>query len=414
MVRAYRGCLHPTAPAPPLSNHSRVGLRTRPTPDQPSRLALSMPTAPAPRAKTRKKTLLPQEEAHIVYKDPARQAEMAGLRYATDQGAGIIRKPTRAGNFTYRDAKAQKITDPKTLDRISGFVIPPAWTDVWISPSAHTHLQVTGHDALGRKQYRYHPAWDEMRSLTKFSRLRTFGEKLGPLREQFQKDLRRPALDREKVVALVLTLMDQSFIRVGNKEYAKKDGKSKASYGLTTLQDQHVAIDGADVNFSFVGKKGVPHDVTLHDARLARLVRKCKEIPGQHLFQYYSADGQKHALESGDVNEYLHRHTGLQLSAKDFRTWGGTVKMAGCLEAVLHAEPDLAPEKVIRKAVQEVATDLGNTPSVCSKYYIHPQVVKLFKSGQLIEYFRQNDAKANPGNPLSPLERLVLKMLKTA
>lgn len=373
-----------------------------------------MSTAATARPKTRKKTLLPQDEAHIVYKDPARQAEMAGLRYATDAGPGLTRTASRAGKFTYHDAKGQKITDPKVLDRIASFVIPPAWTEVWISPSANTHLQVTGHDALGRKQYRYHPAWDAMRSLTKFSRLRTFGEKLVPLREQLAKDLRRPALDREKVVALVLTLMDQSFIRVGNKEYAKKNGKTKPSYGLTTLQDKHVDVHGGDVKFSFVGKKGVPHDVTLHDARLARLVRKCKEIPGQHLFQYYSADGQRHALESGDVNEYLHRHTGLALSAKDFRTWGGTVKMVGCLEAVLHEEPDLTPEKVIKKAVKEVATGLGNTPTVCSKYYIHPQVVELFKSGELIEYLRKHDAEAQPGDLLSPIERLVLKMLEQA
>ena len=238
-----------------------------------------MPTAAAAHPKARKKTLLPQEEAHIMYKDPARQAEMAGLRYGSDQGAGITRKPTRAGKFTYHDAKGQKITDPKVLDRIASFVIPPAWTEVWISSSPNTHLQVTGHDALGRKQYRYHPAWDAMRSLTKFSRLRTFGEKLGPLREQLDKDLRRPGLDRERVVALVLTLMDQSFIRVGNKEYAKKNGKSKPSYGLTTLQDKHVDIHGGDVNFSFIGKKGVPHDVTLHDARLPAWCASARKFP---------------------------------------------------------------------------------------------------------------------------------------
>ena len=368
-----------------------------------------MPLATAPRPKTRKKSLAPQDEAHIVYKDPARQAQMAGLRYATDQGAGLARKPTRAGNFTYHDAKGQKITDPKTLDRIAGFAIPPAWTAVWISPSATTHLQVTGHDNLGRKQYRYHPAWDEMRSLTKFSRLHTFGEKLGPLRQQLNKDLRRPALDREKVVALVILLMDQSFIRVGNKEYAKKNN----SYGLTTLHDEHVAIEGANVNFAFTGKKGVEHNVTLHDARLARLVRKCKEISGQHLFQYYAADGQPHTLESGDVNEYLHRHTGLALSAKDFRTWGGTVKMVERLEVVLHEEPDLAPEKAVKKALIEVATSLGNTPTVCSKYYIHPQVVESFHSGQLVKLLRQHGAEAPAGHPLSSVERLVLKLLKT-
>ena len=370
-----------------------------------------MPATTAAHPKTRKKALPPQEEAHILYKDPARQAQMAGLRYATDQGPGLSRKATRAGKFAYYDAHGEKISDAKTLERIGSFVIPPAWTEVWISPSATTHLQVTGHDSLGRKQYRYHPAWDEMRSLTKFSRLHTFGEKLEPLRQQLKKDLARPALDHDKVVALVITLMDQSFIRVGNKEYAKKKGAKKASYGLTTLRDGHVDVHGADVNFAFIGKKGVPHDVTVHDARLARLVRKCKEIPGQHLFQYYSKDGQRHAHESGDVNEYLHRHTGLALSAKDFRTWGGTVKMAGCLEAVLRDEPELAPEKVIKKAVKEVAGNLGNTPTVCSKYYIHPQVVELFKSGQLIEFLRQHDAEATPGDLLAPVERLVLKML---
>ena len=369
-----------------------------------------MSTAATPRPKSRKKTLVPQEEAHILYKDPARQAQMAGLRYATDQGPGLARKVTRAGNFTYYDVKGLKIADAKILDRITSFVIPPAWTEVWISPSATTHLQVTGFDSLGRKQYRYHPAWDEMRSLTKFSRLHTFGEKLAPLREQLNKDLRRPALDREKVVALVLLLMDQSFIRVGNKEYAKKNN----SYGLTTLHDKHVAIEGGQVNFSFVGKKGVAHNVTLQDARLARLVRKCKEIPGQHLFQYYTTDGQHHALESGDVNEYLQRHTGLALSAKDFRTWGGTVKMVECLETVLREEPELAPEKAVKKAVKEVATGLGNTPTVCSKYYIHPHVVELFKAGWLIEYLRKHDAETKPGDLLSPVERLVLKMLKSA
>ena len=373
-----------------------------------------MPRAAAAQPKARKKTLPPQDEAHVLYKDPARQARMAGLRYATDQGPGLTRKATRAGKFAYYDAHGQKISDAKTLDRISSFVIPPAWTEVWISPSATTHLQVTGHDSLGRKQYRYHPAWDEVRSLTKFSRLRTFGEKLEPLRQQLRKDLGRPVLDHDKVVALVVTLMDQSFIRVGNKEYAKDSGDKKASYGLTTMQNNHVDVHGSSVNFAFVGKKGVAHDVTVRDARLARLVRKCKEIPGQHLFQYYTKDGHRRALESGDVNEYLHRHTGLALSAKDFRTWGGTVKMVGCLEAVLREEPDLAPEKVIKKAVKEVAIDLGNTPAVCSKYYIHPQVVELFKSGQLVESLRQYDAQASSDDLLSPVEQLVLKMLADA
>ena len=374
-----------------------------------------MPPTATAHPKTRKKALLPQEEAHIAYKDPARQARMAGLRYATDQSPGLTRKATRAGKFAYYDAHGRKISDAQTLDRINSFVIPPAWTQVWIAADPRLHLQATGYDAAQRKQYRYHPAWDATRSLTKFSRLRTFGEKLRPLRQQLQHDLARPALDREKVVALVLTLMDKSFIRVGNKEYAQENGKSaEPTYGLTTLQNEHVDFKGADVRFVFVGKKGVKHDVTLHDRKLARLVKKCKEIPGQHLFQYYSADGQLHALESGDVNGYLHQHTGLALSAKDFRTWGGTVKMVECLESVLHEEPELAPEKVIKKATKTVASNLGNTPTVCSKYYIHPQVVALFKAGQLVEYLRRHDARAASDDLLSPVERLVLNMLAEA
>ena len=372
-----------------------------------------MPTdSAAARPKTPKKYLAPllAEEAHALYKDPARTARLAGLRYATDAGAGFTRQFDAEGNVHYLDAQGQPIEDEKKLARIHSFVIPPAWTEVWIAASATAHLQVTGHDSLGRKQYRYHPAWDELRSLTKFSRLRAFGEKLAALRAQLSKDLSRKELDREKVVALVLTLMDQSFIRVGNEEYAKKN----KSYGLTTLRDRHVAVHGQDVQFSFVGKKGVAHDVTIHDRRLARLVQKCKEIPGQHLFQYYSADGQRHALESGDVNHYLQEKTGLALSAKDFRTWGGTVKMVQCLETVLHEEPDLAQDKALKKAVEEVATGLGNTPTVCSKYYIHPQVVELFKSGQLVKYLRRYDADPTENDLLSSTEHLVLDMLAEA
>ncbi len=366
---------------------------------------------PVPQPKTRKKRLVPQEEAHLLYKDPARQAELAGLHYAHDHAPGLHRKAGRTGKFSYYAADGAKISDPQILARIAGYVVPPAWTAVWIAADPLAHLQVTGLDAAGRKQYRYHPAWDATRSLTKFERLHTFGEQLEPLRRQLRQDLARPGLPREKVIALVLTLMDQSFIRVGNKEYAQANGKAKPSYGLTTLQDDHVSFSGDDVRFAFVGKKGVPHDVTLHDRKLVRLVRKCKEIPGQHLFQYYSADGQRHALESGDVNRYLHEKTGLALSAKDFRTWGGTVKMVACLEAGLREAPDLAPEKAIKRAVLDVAAGLGNTPTVCAKYYIHPQVVALFRSGELLAHLGKPDAPAKPDDLLSPIERRVLALL---
>ena len=369
----------------------------------------TMPTPAAPpRPKTRKKHLPPIAElaAHELYKDPARQAELAGLRYATDAGPGLRREAGKDG-FLYFDAKGHKIEDEKTLTRIQSFVIPPAWADVWIAPNPSFHLQVTGHDAAGRKQYRYHPAWEAARSLTKFSRLLAFGQQLGELRRHLRRDLARPGLDRNKVVALVLTLLDQSFIRIGNEEYAKKN----QSYGLTTLLDKHAHIEGSDVRFEFVGKKGVAHDVTIHDRKLAGLVRKCREIPGQHLFQFYGSDGQRHPLESGHVNDYLHQHTGLALSAKDFRTWGGTVKMVECLENVLNGDVEMAPDKAIRQATKEVAGRLGNTPTVCSKYYIHPQVTELFKSGRLIEYLRRHDADPQDQDDLSPTEHLVLEML---
>ncbi|QIL74693.1 DNA topoisomerase IB [Hymenobacter sp. HDW8] len=369
-----------------------------------------MPTTSTLRPKTKKKHLPPLEEAHELYKDPARQAELAGLRYQADTKPGIRRQPGPDGTFTFLTAKGEKITDEKSLARLQNFVIPPAWTDVWIAPSASAHLQVTGRDAKGRKQYIYHPAWDQARSLTKFSRLLAFGEALPALRQRLQQDLKRQGLDKQKVIALVLTLMDQSFIRIGNKEYAKKN----KSYGLTTLRDRHVQISGDEVRFSFVGKKGVAHDVALHDRRLARMVRKCKEIPGQHLFQYYAADGHRQELESGDVNQYLQDVTGIALSAKDFRTWGGTVKMVECLESVLHEEPDLPKDKVLKRAVKDVASGLGNTPTVCSKYYIHPQVVELFQSDKLIDYLRQHDIDPTENDILSPTEHMVLHMLRTA
>jgi len=366
-----------------------------------------MSTTSQPQRKTKKKRLLPLPDSHELYKDPARQAELAGLRYRTDTKPALTRKAGRDGTFTYYTAKGEQITDEKTLARINSFVIPPAWTDVWISDTANSHLQVTGRDAKGRKQYRYHPAWDQARSLTKFSRLRAFGEKLAELRLQMQKDLARPQLDKTKVVALVLMLMDRSYMRVGNKEYAKEN----KTYGLTTLRDKHVQVSGGEVRFAFVGKKGVAHDLTIQDRKLARLVQKCKEIPGQHLFQYYAPDGHRAELESGDVNEYLQQVTGLQLSAKDFRTWGGTVKMVECLEAVINEEPEFPKPKTLKRAIKDVAQELGNTPTVCSKYYIHPQVVELFNSDKLIDYLRRHDADPAKNDLLTPTEHMVLDML---
>lgn len=348
-----------------------------------------------------------KNELHALHAAPAKSAEWAGLRYTTDEKLGITRKKAGTG-FYYLDKKGEKVTDEKTLDRIKKLVIPPAWTDVWISPIAKGHLQATGRDEKGRKQYLYHTQWQQVRSLTKFGRMIAFGRHLPVLREKIKKDIETRKLDRQKVTALALTLIDNALIRVGNRHYAK----SNKSYGLTTLRDRHVKINGSSMKFSFKGKKGVEHEIDVNDRRLARLVKKCKDIPGYDLFQYYNEDGERQTLESGDVNEYLQEVTSEDFTAKDFRTWGGTVRMVQCLEQVLDENPDLGKEKSIKEAVKMVAKGLGNTPTVCSKYYIHPEVVNLFREDKLLKYLKKHDATASKNEYLSGTEELLLKMLE--
>ncbi len=345
-----------------------------------------------------------------LYRDSVRSARDAGLRYFADDRPGLSRR--RAGKgFAYYAADGHRLADAATRARIESLVIPPAWTDVWISPAANGHLQATGRDARGRKQYRYHPQWATGRAETKFERLRTFGAVVLPaLRARIEQDLRRRgALTRERVVAVVLTLMDEANIRVGNREYAR----TNESFGLTTFLDDHVQVRGQTLKFAFVGKKGVAHTVQLRDRRLARLVQQCQDIPGQQLFQYFDDAGQPHGIDSGDVNDYIRAAGGADFTAKDFRTWGGTVRLVECLETQLAQTPDLAPDSALRAATRAVAAHLGNTPTVCSKYYIHPHIVALFQDGRLIEYLRQhNPETAPPDDLLTPLERLVLRMLE--
>ncbi|MDX5347959.1 MAG: DNA topoisomerase IB [Hymenobacteraceae bacterium] len=349
-----------------------------------------------------------KQDAHALYADPEKSAAVAGLRYYPDTKQGISRKRAGTG-FYYINAKGEKISDQKTLDRIKKLVIPPAWTDVWICPSANGHIQATGRDTKGRKQYLYHPNWQQARSSTKFSRLIEFGKNLPKIREQLKHDLLLKKLSKKKVTAIAVYLLDHSLIRIGNRYYAD----TNKSYGLTTMRDKHVKIEGAQVRFRFIGKKGVEHEVALHDRRLARLVKKCKDIPGYDLFQYYDEEGQRHVLESGDVNDYLCNLTDFDFTAKDFRTWGGTVRMVECLETVLQQQPDLPKEKCVKEAVKLVAKSLGNTPSVCSKYYIHPQVINLFHEDKFMNYLRRHNATEIDRNEgLSPMEQLVIKMLK--
>ncbi|MCP2045078.1 DNA topoisomerase IB [Pontibacter sp. HSC-36F09] len=348
-----------------------------------------------------------KKELHNLYKDPALSAEWAGLRYTSDEKPGLTRNKAGTG-FYYLDHKGEKVTDEKTLERIKKLVIPPAWTEVWIAKTARGHLQATGRDDKGRKQYIYHPEWQHARNLTKFGRMITFGKSLPALRDQIQKDIQSRHLDKRKVTALVVSIMDNALIRIGNRAYAK----SNKSYGLTTLRDRHVTFNGSTVTFAFVGKKGVEQKIDLKDRRLAQLVKKCKDIPGYDLFQYYDEDGERQTLESGDVNEYLREVTAYDFTAKDFRTWGGTVRMVECLERVIDENPEIDKEKGIKEAVKEVAKGLGNTPTVCSKYYIHPEVVNLFREDKLMSFLKKHDPTKSKIEHLSSMEHFVLKMLE--
>jgi DNA topoisomerase-1 len=351
----------------------------------------------------------PLEDVHQLYADPVQSASVAGLRYLPDTRPGFRRQPIRDG-FRLVNAEGEEITDPKHLDRVKKLVIPPAWTDVWISPSPNGHIQATGRDQKGRKQYIYHPKWRHTRSLTKFGRMIAFGEKLPLLRARIQQDLAGKELNKAKITAIVVNLLDHSLIRIGNKYYAK----SNKSYGLTTLRDKHVQIAGSNIRFRFVGKKGVEHEIDIRDRRLANLVKKCKDIPGYDLFQYYDEAGNRCPLDSGDVNEYIQQISQADFTAKDFRTWGGTTLMVQCLEQLIDQQPELKKEKTVKEAYKQVAKSLGNTPSVCSKYYVHPQVVNLFQEDKLFDYLKTHDAPAREDPFFSSTENLVLHMLRQA
>src|SRR4030088_2854705 len=299
------------------------------------------------------------EAAELV--DPVESARAAGLRYVFDQSPGIRRK--RVGKaFTYMDGDGRTIRDAETIRRIKSRAIPPAWTDVWICPDPRGHLQATGRDARGRKQYRYHPRWREVRDAVKYDRMLAFAEALPKIRERTDRDLERPGMPREKALATVIRLLEETRIRVGNDEYRKENG----SYGLTTLLNRHVNVIGADVRFSFRGKSGKHHTVELHDRRMARIIKRFLEIPGQELFQYVDENGEAKAIDSADVNDYLREITGEDFTAKDFRTWAGTTLPARFLReataAAAEAVTSRGAKKQLVRAIARVADELGNTP----------------------------------------------------
>ncbi len=335
--------------------------------------------------------------------DDARQsAQLAGLVYVTDASPGITRR-RRGRGFSYHHPEGDLVSDDDR-QRAEGLVIPPAWEDVWICPDPRGHLQATGRDAAGRKQYRYHPAWRRVRDEAKYARLPRFGETLPALREQVEADLRRRTHDRRKVLALAVRLLDETLIRIGNPQYAEG-----GSFGLTTLRDRHVDFGNGAVRFCFVGKSGKEHDLELRDQRLARLVKACRDIPGYTLFQYY-AEGGKRAIDSGDVNEYLREITGEAFSAKVFRTWGGTVLSARALKARGAPESEDDVERQIREVCKEVAEALGNTVAVCRNYYMHPGIIEAHREGRLIPALKKRN-RGNTTRWLEPEEAVVVELL---
>ncbi|WP_254657097.1 hypothetical protein [Sphingobium fuliginis] len=341
--------------------------------------------------------------------DAQEAAENAGLVYVTDDSPGIVRQPYR-GKFRYRDARGNVVTDEKTLKRIASLAIPPAYTDVWICPKANGHIQATGRDAKGRKQYRYHPRFREVRDSTKYEHMLDFAKALPGVRERIDADLKKRGLPREKVLAAVVHLLETTMIRIGNADYAKQN----KSYGLTTLQDRHVAIEGAELRFNFKGKSGKQWRLKLKDRRIAKIVKASQDLPGQHLFQYVGEDGAQYEVTSNDINAYLREISGTDITAKDFRTWNGTVLAALALSEYEKVDSQAAAKRNVRTAIEAVASRLGNTPTVCRKCYIHPEVFESYLSDELVLEARDAVEKElrEDLSRLRPEEAVVLAFLQ--
>jgi DNA topoisomerase I len=331
-----------------------------------------------------KKDRLPVEAAL----DPEVAAKQAQLRYVDDSAPGITRHKARNG-FDYRLPDGALVHDIDTLKRIRSLAIPPAWTDVWICLHSNGHLQATGRDARGRKQYRYHPRWREVRDEAKYSKLLIFTRVLPQLRARVEEDLKRPGLERERVLAAIVRLMELTFFRIGNSEYAK----SNKSFGLTTLRDRHVAIEGSRIHISFRGKSGKHHETDINDRRLARIVKDCRDLPGYELFQYVDEEGERHTVGSAEVNEYLREITGEEITAKDFRTWAGTQLAAEALREFEAFDSEAERKRAVVRAVEKVAKHLGNTPTICRRCYIHPAVLEGYLDGSMLQALAENTRK---------------------
>ena len=340
--------------------------------------------------------------------DPIEAAEEAGLRYVSDTQPGYTRKANGEA-FEYFDTDRKSIRDEQRLARIRRLAIPPAWSEVWICRSPNGHIQATGRDARRRKQYRYHDRWREMRDANKYERLASFGKALPKIEQRLRKDLALPGLSREKVLATVVQLLEQSLIRIGNEEYAREN----KSFGLTTMLDRHVDVKGSKLRFRFRGKSGRQHEVDVTDRRIARIVSRLQDLPGQSLFQCVDDEGKVRDITSQDVNEYLRKITGEDFTAKDFRTWAGTVLAAIALSTAGAFETKKQAKANVKNAIGAVAKILGNTPAVCRECYIHPSVVEAYFNGNFINSFKaKTEEEVEKEIDLASAQVAVLKLLQ--
>jgi DNA topoisomerase I len=341
--------------------------------------------------------------------DPKDAAESAGLRYVTDKQPGIRRKKAGSG-FTYSRVDGARLTDREALNRIKRLAIPPAWTDVWICPFGNGHIQATGRDAKGRKQYRYHTRFREVRESTKYEHLVEFADELPSIRRKVLEHMGLRGLPREKVVATVVHLLEATLIRVGNDDYAKQNG----SYGLATLKNRHVEVDGNEVRFRFTGKSGKQWSLRVRDRRVAKIIRACQDLPGQELIEYVDDEGVCRDVTSADVNNYLSELTGKDITAKDFRTWAGTVLAATALSQLETFDTTAQAKRNLRSAIEKVSSRLGNTPTICRKCYVHPEILNSYMDGNLVLEIRSRAEKELRNNleGLKPEEAAVLAMLK--
>lgn len=342
--------------------------------------------------------------------DPKDAAESAGLRYVSDARPGIRRRKIGTG-FSYTRADGSRLTEKDVLGRIKSLAIPPAWTDVWICPFKNGHVQATGRDAKGRKQYRYHPLFREVRESTKYGHVVAFADALPMIRDTVKKHMALRGLPREKVLATVVHLLETTLIRVGNDEYAEQNN----SYGLTTLKNRHVAVDGNEVRFRFTGKSGKQWSLRVKDRRIAKIIKACQELPGQELLQYVDEAGTCQDVASGNVNDYLREITGKDITAKDFRTWAGTVLAAMALSELESFDSAAQAKRNLRAAIEKVAGRLGNTPTICRKCYVHPEVMDSYLDGQLVLGLKEkaeSELRGEVAN-LKPEEAAVLALLRS-